>query len=138
MALTSGHTAGNAGNVYDADQRLVVVTESATTVADGGNAPIKFAKISAASSGANTLVAAVASKKIRVLGYVLVAAGAVNVNFEDGTTDISGVMNLPANGGVSFAGGRVAPAFETTANTLLGLTLSAAVQVSGHLAYIEV
>lgn len=129
----------------DEDFNLVVVgpggsDEAAQTAAatDGSASFVKFASISAASSGANTLVAAVTGKKIRVLGYVLVAANAVNANFESGTTDISGVMSLPAFGGVSYAGGREAPAFETASGAALGLTLGSAVQVSGHISYIEI
>lgn len=97
--------------------------------------PVNFVVISAASSGANSLVAAVPGKSIRVLGYALVAAGAVTVNFENGTTDISGVMSLAANGGVSYPGGVQCPAFETSPGTALGLTLGGAVQVSGHICY---
>ena len=43
------------------------------------NLPAKFAPISASSSGANAVVAAVTGKKVRVLSYLLVAAGAVNL-----------------------------------------------------------
>jgi len=99
----------------------------------------KFAIIDAATSGDNTLVAAVAGAKIRVLAYVLVASAAVTVRFEDGAggTALSGQMQLAANGGA------VAPFspvgwFETTANTLLNLELSGAISVDGHLIYVEV
>jgi hypothetical protein len=44
----------------------------------------KFAKIDAATSGDNTLVAAVASKKIRVLALFLVAVSDVVARFESG------------------------------------------------------
>lgn len=99
----------------------------------------KFAVISGATSGNNTLVAAVTSKKIRVLSYTIVAAGDVDVRFEDGAggTALTGVMSLTTNSGVSVAFSPVGH-FETTANTLLNMELSAAVQVSGHLAYVEV
>jgi hypothetical protein len=98
--------------------------------------PIKFASISLAASG--EVVAAVTGKKIRVLGYVLAAAGAVSVNWENGTTDISGVTSLITGTPVSYAGGWDAPAVETSAGAALNLTLSGAVQVSGHVTYIEV
>lgn len=101
-------------------------------------APVNFAVISTASAGANTLVAAVTGKRIRVISYALVAAGAVSVNFENGTTDITGVLPLAANSGLSFPGTESGPAFETSPGALLGLTLSGAVQVSGHLTYILV
>jgi len=94
------------------------------------------AVISAASSGDNTVVAAVASHKIRVLSYVLVAAGSVTARWESGAggTAKTGVMTLAA--GVPL----VVPLereghFETAVAALLNLELSGAVQVSGHLTY---
>lgn len=99
----------------------------------------KFAVIDDATSGDNTLVAAVASNKIRVLSYVLVSSGTVNVRFEDGAggTALTGQMNLVANTGVS-SGFNPYGHFETSVNTLLNLELSAAVPVDGHLTYVEV
>lgn len=99
---------------------------------------IKYAVIDHATSGDNTLVAAVTGKKIRVLSYTLVAAAAVTVRFESGAsgTALTGQMSLAANGGVSCAfnpGGW----FETAAGQLLNLELSAAQSVDGHLSYIE-
>ena len=106
---------------------------------DGSTAlPIKFAAIAASSSGDNTVIAAVTSKKIRVLGYTLIAAGTVNVRFESGAggTALTGVMPLIANMGMSPNGSF--PQFETASNTLLNLELSAAVSVAGHITYVEV
>lgn len=95
-------------------------------------------KISAASSGANTLVAAVIGRSIRVLGFVIVAAGAVTANFESGTTDLSGAMSLitgvpisaPLTGSLD-----ILPWMQTASGEALGLTLGGAVQVSGFLVY---
>lgn len=99
----------------------------------------KFAAIAASSSGDNTIVAAVVSKKLRVLSYTLVAAGAVTCRFEDGAggTAKSGVMSLAANGVLSVPFSAVGH-FETTANTLLNLELGGAVSVAGHICYVEV
>lgn len=99
----------------------------------------KFAAIDAATSGDNTLVAAVASKKIRVLSLFLVAAGAVNARLESGAggTALTGQMNLAANGGFVLPFNPVGW-FETASNTLLNLELSAAVSVDGSLTYVEV
>lgn len=99
----------------------------------------KFAAIDAATSGDNTLVAAVASKKIRVLSAFLVSAGTVNVRFESGAggTALTGQMSLVANTGFVLP---FNPAgwFETAANTLLNLELSGAISVDGSLTYVEV
>lgn len=99
-------------------------------------AEVKRAAISAASSGANTLVAAVPGKAIRVLSFMLVAAAGVSVNFESGTTDISGVMLLAA--GTPVAERVPWGVLQTAVGQALGLTLSGATQVSGMLTYQEI
>lgn len=105
----------------------------------GVPATVKYAIIDAATSGDNTLLAAVTSKKIRVLSAFLVSAGTVNVRFESGAggTALTGQMNLVANTGfvLPFNPGGW---FETGSNTLLNLELSAAVSVDGSFSYIEV
>lgn len=100
---------------------------------------IKYALIDHGAAGDNTIVAAVAGKKIRVLSYVIVAAGAVTVRFESAASGaaLTGQMSLAANGGVSCAyneGGW----FETAAGALLNLELGGIVSVDGHLSYILV
>lgn len=99
----------------------------------------KFASIDVASSGDNTIVAAVNPKKLRVLSVFLVAAGAVNVRFESGAggTALTGQMNLAANGGFALPFNPLGW-FETASNTLLNLELSGAVSVDGCLTYVEV
>lgn len=99
----------------------------------------KFEVIDDASSGNNTIVAAVAAKKIRVVSLLLVAAGTVNVRFEDGAGGdaLTGQMNLVANTGFCLPFNPVGW-FETSANTLLNLELSAAISVDGMLTYVEV
>ncbi|MGH2359755.1 MAG: hypothetical protein ACRDGM_04325 [bacterium] len=100
---------------------------------------VKRAVIDHASSGDNTIVAAVANKKIRVLAVLLVAAGAVTVRFESGAsgTALTGQMTMAANGGFVMP---FNPAgwFETAASVLLNLELGGAVSVDGVLLYEEV
>lgn len=103
-------------------------------------APIKYAVISASLSGDNTIVAAVADKRFRVIAVALMAAGAVNARFESaaGGTALTGLFYPAANGGF------VLPAnpygwFETSAiNQLLNLELSGAVAVGGCIVYQEI
>lgn len=113
--------------------------ESSQMVAGGTIVTPKYAIIDAATSGDNTLVAAVTSKKIRVLSLFLVSAGTVNARFESGAggTALSGQMNLIANTGFVLP---FNPAgwFETASNTLLNLELSGAISVDGSLVYVEV
>lgn len=99
----------------------------------------KFAKIAASASGDNTLVAAVTSKKIRVLAYNFISNGTVNAKFQSGAagTDLTGLKYCVANMGL------VAPYnplgwFESAAGVLLNLNLSAAIAVGGELVYVEV
>jgi hypothetical protein len=100
----------------------------------------KFAVIDAATGGDNTLVAAVASKKIRVVSLYLVASGGANTaRFESGAsgTAKSGQMSIAANGILVLPYNPLGW-FETGTNTLLNLELSAATSVDGGLTYVEV
>jgi hypothetical protein len=97
---------------------------------------VKFGVIDVASSGDNTVVAAVTGKKIRVIALFLVAAGAVVARWESGAsgTALTGQMTFAANGGkvlpYSEAGW-----FETAAGQLLNLELGGAVSVDGGIVY---
>lgn len=101
---------------------------------------IQRAAISAASSGDNTLVTAVASVKTKVLGLTLTAASAVDVRLEDGAggTALTGVISLAANTPLTLP--LALPGYhwlETSVNTLLNLELGSAVQVSGAIVYYQ-
>ena len=104
------------------------------------HASIKYAVVDEASSGDNTLVAAVAGKQILLISCIIIATGDVNIRFEDGAssgTFLSGQMALTANSGFT------APFNEggwliASVNTLLNLELSGATSVDGMLTYIEV
>jgi hypothetical protein len=100
---------------------------------------IQRAVIDHAASGDNTLVAAVAGKRIRVVALLLVTAGAVTIRFESGTggAALTGQMALPANR-VFVLDYQAAGHFETALGQLLNLELSAAVSVDGVLDYREV
>ncbi len=99
----------------------------------------KFAVIDHATSGDNTVVSAVAGKKIRVLAAFLVAAGTATVRFESGAggTALTGQMSLVANTGFVLPYNPVGW-FETAAAALLNIELSAAESVDGCVVYIEV
>jgi hypothetical protein len=105
---------------------------------DGTRYEVKRAAIAAASSGNNTLVTAVAGKRIVVVHYQMIAAGTVTAKFQSGAggTDLSGAMALTTNSGASDRFDR--GLFETAAGALLNLSLSGAISVAGYLSYIEV
>ena len=100
---------------------------------------VKRAAIDAASSGNNTLVAAVTGKKIRVLALAITMTGtAVTIRFEDGAggTALPGQMQ-PTQGQTVTLPFNPVGWFETSAATLLNLELGGAQSVDGVLVYIE-
>jgi hypothetical protein len=123
----------------DSNGSLAVAQASDAMAVAGVAVTPKFAVIDVASSGDNTVLAAVASKKIRVLALMLVASGTVNVRFESGAggTALTGIMPLVANSGFVLPHNPLGW-FETASNTLLNLELGGAVSVDGCLTYIEV
>ena len=108
-------------------------------LSDGTIAQVKYAKIDAAGSGDNTLVAAVASKKIRVISLYYLAAGTVSVRFESGAsgTALTGQAEHTAQTG-AVLNRNPDGWFETVAGDLLNMELSGAISVDGALSYIEV
>jgi hypothetical protein len=111
----------------------------------------KFASIGCAALGDNTLVAAVAGKKIRVLSMqILIAAeagAAIGVYIHDSTpTDMYGdaTHTIPMdNTGAAGVGGFTLPFspigwMETAANTNLVANLSLAHEITGCVVYVEV
>lgn len=122
------------------ERKLRVVATLASGDMQSGNDVVtpKFVAIAASSSGDNTVVAGVGSKKLRVLSYVLMASGTVNAKFQSSTGgDITGLLYMVANTGASSGFSPVGH-FETVAGEDLQLNLSAAIAVGGHLTYIEV
>lgn len=102
---------------------------------------MKYAVVNASASGSNTVVAAVANKRIRVLSYVVIAAGDVTATWQSASNALSGPMALAANGGAAPSAGQAVPAgligqFETNHGEALNMNLSAAVAVGGHLTYL--
>lgn len=100
------------------------------------NSPVLHGVISGATSGDNTLKAAVTGKKIRVLSLFLVAADAVTVRFESaaGGTAISGLMTMIASTPFVLPH-NPAGWFETAESALLNMELGGAIQVSGAFTY---
>lgn len=96
------------------------------------------AVVAASTGGNNTLVAAVSSKKIRVIALVLVASGGANTaRLESGAdgTALTGQMDLVSDGQLIWS---YNPAgwCETAASQLLNLELSAGTSVAGVLNYV--
>lgn len=102
---------------------------------------VKYASVSAASNGNNTLVAAVTGKKIRVLSAHLTMSGTtITWAFQSGAggTALTGTMGPIAQGVTVVWPFSPVGHFETASATLLNLSLSGAQTVAGSLTYVEV
>lgn len=122
----------------------VAVTQSTSPwITQGSGTPtvtILTVGITASSSGDNTLIAAVAAKKIYVFAWNLSFSGTVNAKFTDGAagTLLSGLYYGIVNAG---GGNAVSPPnalWIGSTNTALVLNLSGAVAVGGSVSYFTV
>jgi hypothetical protein len=83
------------------------------------------------------LVAAVAGKKYRVVSMVVVTTVANNINLESGTTDITAVFPLGANGGLVLDFNEHGWC-ETAVGEALQVTTSAATAAGVQVQYVEI
>lgn len=99
----------------------------------------KFAVITASTSGATTIVAAVGGKRIRVLRMSLMSNGTVNVKWQSHVTptDLTGLYYFVANTGW-VEGYCPVGIFQTVSGEALDINLSGNVAVGGSLTYVEV
>lgn len=114
---------------------------SSLAISDDVSCQPKFASISAAGSGDNTLVAAVTGKRIRVLSMHLTMSGTtVTWAVQSGAagTALTGTMGPIAQGVTVVWPFSPLGHFQTAAGVLLNLSLSGAQAVTGSLVYIEV
>jgi hypothetical protein len=101
------------------------------------------AVVSEATSGNNEIVALTASERIYVCGYMLVGAGAVDVQWVYGTgsdcgtseTDLTGLMTIAAAGGGMADASPFWRGLAPATGNALCLELSGNVQVSGWVSY---
>lgn len=94
--------------------------------------------ISFSSSGDNTVISAVASKKIKVHRIFFVCSAATAVTIKDGaSTNLTGAMSMGANGGftLDLQGD---PWFITAASNALIINQTGTAQVSGAIYYTAV
>lgn len=98
--------------------------------------PPLFETIDDEVDGNNTIVAATAGKKIRVLAAVLVSAGTTTVQFQSGAggTALTGAMTLAVNSGFTLPFNPVGW-FETAAGSLLNLANTENISVDGCIVY---
>lgn len=101
-----------------------------------GGRTLLQASISLASTTLTTIVAAVASKEIRVCSLSVACAAAVTVQWQSDATAITGAMPFGANGGESKSVPPPSWILRTNAGEALKLQLgTTSIQVSGYLTY---
>jgi hypothetical protein len=133
-------TAANSLSVVGPSDVAITVAQDTSSIGNDGGTLLTptFAAISCSSSGNNAIVAADATKKIRVLQWIVTASAAVNFKWRTASTDVTGLFYAAAAGG--GAGGSFNPVghFQTVANEALNLNLSGATAVGGYVVYVLV
>jgi hypothetical protein len=100
-----------------------------------GPQAVLHAVIDTQATTTNAIVPAVSDKRIRVLSYVIIVGSAGTVQWESGTTDLSGAMSLASNGGVA-APFNPAGHFQTGVNEVLNINQNVSANAKGHLTYV--
>lgn len=98
----------------------------------------KFVKVNATADGDNTVIAAVAGRQIRVVGYCISALAAGTITFQDDTASavVIGALKIADAAIVSYAGSEDAPAFEGGNGKGIEINTSAGLDITGHLTYV--
>lgn len=93
---------------------------------------LEEAAINHAANGDNTIIAARTGQRIRVYQLFFVVNAAVNIIFKEGSNNLTGTINMLANGSfvLDFSG---YPWFTTASGSAFLINLSAAQQVSGRI-----
>lgn len=103
--------------------------------------PLAFVKVVATADGDNTIIAApAANQKLRVYAYVFTVTAAANpLIFRSGAAGTEHArFSLSANGGVSFAGGLICPAFDCDVQAAFVINNPAGVDTLGHVIFTTV
>lgn len=114
-------------------------TDTRSAVSDTMSADIKRAKVNvAASQTDSSVIAAVTSKKIRVLAlFTITGTSATDLTFQSNATAITCLIANAANGGAVLPYNPVGW-FETTAGEALKVTTGAGATTGIHVVYVEI
>lgn len=108
-------------------------------MASGATGPVKYAVVNTSTAASNEIVAAVSGKKLRILGLVLLSAGAVDITIEDEDgTDLIGLLPVAAADSALVLPVCELGYQETPAGKALHMLLSGAVQTGGSVVYQEI
>ena len=109
-------------------------TIGAVNQTTGQGKTLLFAAIAQGGAGTTQLVAADATKKIKVANYVFVMSATGTAKFISGAGDLTGAMPIVANGGVSAPGQTSSHWFETPTNSALSIVTTTGA-ATGHISY---
>lgn len=107
-------------------------------VIDGLSYPLKWAAINATLNGDNTVLTAVAAKKLRIIGITFLSDKNVEISFKSGTNVLIQPMSFAARGGMTVNDQPAAYWLETNAGEAFIINCSVnAANVRGRLSYVE-
>ena len=106
---------------------------SGSVITGSGPTPVQRTFASGDTIATHQVVAGVAGKKIRVLGFFITTVDGLNLTFKSAATTISG--NLAVTGVMSSYNPH--GWFETAAGEALGFAIDAAESTSVHVVYVE-
>lgn len=127
-----------AGAVAGLEMQVDVVSMPITVVnipTGGGATPITVG-INISSIDTHEIVAADATKRIKVLNYKIKAHGANTVTIKHGSTAFGGPNTMADGEYDGIAGSILGPVLITGVNEALNITTTSTAQLSGHLTYI--
>lgn len=126
---TSGINTVKSYNSFGSRNSQTIAAESMSRIYDYEN-PTEFSVISS-TGGNSTLVSGVPNYSIEVESYVLVSSGSSSIKFLSDSTDITGTMQVAANGSIS------ANSKDGLIKTGSGeaLVLNSTSAVAGHISY---
>lgn len=127
-----------AGAVAGSEMQVDVVSMPTTVVnipTGGGATPITVG-INISSIDTHEIVAADATKRIKVLNYKIKAHGANTVTIKHGSTAFGGPNTMADGEYDGIAGSILGPVLITGVNEALNITTTSTAQLSGHLTYI--
>lgn len=101
---------------------------------------VQRAAVSISTNGANVVVTAVTGKYTKIIGLVLIAAGDVDITIKESAsgTALTGAMSTGVKGNGFVLPPTNAAWFETGVSQGINIALSAGVQVSGSILYVQV
>lgn len=124
----SGYDYTYARNMFG---RKLLKTTPVVGISLNGDPEGEFSASISSTGGNLTVVSGIEGKSIVVDSYVVVSSGATSVKFLSNSTDLTGSMQVAANGGISAnsAGGMIRTASGEA------LVLNSTSVVAGHISY---